>query len=561
MLLLMLRNTFYSLFIVIGGLYYLYVTLKIDISLMLLIALIIGIIAVGVAVVYIVVMPKFSAGQKFLDKINLVTRERLSGVLVIRANNNEPREEEKYEGVNRNITKVGLFIDRTIALLNPLMLLLLNILGIIIVYTVVDRNFLVDGSILPGTLLAFLQYAIQIIFAVMIVAGLFVFLPRAVVAMRRIAEILSEKPIVADPENPLDIDLDGVNLGDINSQGGYSEGDMNSEKQALDRLTDMNSQNGVNSEKQALDRLTDMNPQKGYSEEEKKRDLLVVMLSAAKNMRAKNTNSVESDKDGKNKFDIKFENVSFKYSGADAYALKDVSFEAKSGKTTAIVGVTGSGKTTLVNLILRFYDPTEGAIFVNGVDIRRVRQADLRKHIGFVSQQPTLFSGTVGENLSAGNENASAADMDHAIAVAKADDFVNGRDFKGAYSYDGGNEPDKYDAVISREGKNISGGQKQRLSIARAVVRKPRLYVLDDSFSALDYLTEANLRAELTREAKENNVGVIVISQRIASVLNADDIIALDGGRIIGRGTHSELMKTCPQYGALARSQLPEDEL
>jgi ATP-binding cassette subfamily B protein len=481
----MIKNIFYALFIVGGGLYYLYKTLNADASLLLMIALTIVLISVGVAAVYVLVMPKFLIGQKLLDKINLVTRERLSGVLVIRANDNEPREEEKYEDINKKITKVNLFINRTMALLSPVMMLFLNLLGIGIVYLTVKRNYLVDGSILPGSLLAFLQYTVQIIYAFTLIAGMFVFLPRAVVAMKRIWEILDAKPTVADPENPTDIDF--IKCGD-----------------------------------------------------------------------AEKYEDVNSVTDEKNRFDIKFENVSFKYSGADAYALEDVSFELKSGMTTAIVGVTGSGKTTLVNLILRFYDPTEGTVSVNGIDIRRVRQEDLRKHIGFVSQRPTLFSGTIRENLSAGKEDADTTDMDLAVSVAKADDFINDREFKGAYG-DGGS--DKYDAVISRGGRNISGGQKQRLSIARAVVRKPRLYVLDDSFSALDYLTEANLRAELTREAKENNVGVIVVSQRIASVLNADNIIALAGGKIIGQGTHKELIRSCPLYGELARSQLPEEEL
>jgi ATP-binding cassette subfamily B protein len=594
LLFLMIKNTFYALFIVGGGLYYLYKTLNINLSLLLLIALMIAVISVGVVAVYVLVMPKFLAGQKLLDKINLVTRERLSGVLVIRANDNEPREEEKYEDVNKKITKVNLFINRTMALLNPFMVLFLNVLGIGIIYLTVDRNYLIDGSILPGSLLAFLQYTVQIIYAFTLIAGMFVFLPRAVVAMKRVWEILDAKPTVADPEKPLDIDLDGDNSGmnSVEKSFGVDSDAINAEKEkSFD----------VDSDAMNAEREKSLGGNSGMNSVEKSFGVDSDAINAEKE-KPSSINSVEKS------FDIKFENVSFKYSGADAYALEDVSFEAKSGKTTAIVGVTGSGKTTLVNLILRFYDPTEGTVFVNGIDIKKVRQADLRKHIGFVSQQPTLFSGTIRENLSAGNENADAADMDRAIAVAKADDFVNDKNIKGAYgeemldkkvgkdddfangrdfksSYGGempnksvgkaddfvnGRDfkdaygrkmPDKYDAVISREGRNISGGQKQRLSIARAVVRKPRLYILDDSFSALDYLTEANLRAELTREAKENNVGVIVISQRIASVLNADNIIALDGGKIIGRGTHSELMKICPSYAELARSQLPEDEL
>jgi ATP-binding cassette subfamily B protein len=541
---LMIKNTFYAIFVVGGGLYYLHKTLGINERLLLLIAAMIAVISVGVAAVYALVLPKFLAGQKLLDKLNLVTRERLSGVLVIRANDNEPREEGRYEDVNQKITNVNLFINRTMALLNPFMMLFLNALGVVIIYLTVDRNYLIDGSILPGSLLAFLQYTVQIIYAFMLIAGMFVFLPRAVVAMKRIWEILAAKPEVADPENPVDIYTgEPVNAGtelntELKTNGGKS----------LNFETELNKDKDKSSN-------TELETNGGKSAAKEKR------------------------------FDIRFQNVAFKYAGSGEYALKDVSFEAKSGKTTAIVGVTGSGKTTIVNLILRFYDPTEGAVFVNGIDIRRVRQEDLRKNIGFVSQQPRLFSGTVRENLAAGKEDADIADMDRAVLIAKAEDFIGAKEPKtaerseiiqnekekgrnnveiipnGEKTVPNENGTDKYGAFVSRAGKNMSGGQKQRLAIARAVVRRPRLYVFDDSFSALDYLTEANLRAALSRETKENNAGVIVVTQRIASVLNADKIVMVDGGKIIGQGTHKELMRDCPPYGELARSQLPEEEL
>jgi ATP-binding cassette subfamily B protein len=466
---LLIKNAFAAFFTVTGGILYLRYLLKINPYMLLIIVAMIAVIAVIMAIVYAFVMPKFVLGQKLLDKINLVMRERLGGIFVIRANGNEPHEEARYEKVNKKITVVNLFISRVSALLIPLFMLILNVWGALGIWLAVDREFLIDGSVLPGSLLAFLQYAVQIIYAFLLFAGTFVFLPRAVVAVRRIKEVLAVKPTIADAENAVELDPEDAN------------------------------------------------------------------------------------------FDLSFENVSFKYGGAPDYALKDLSFTVKSGKMTAVVGATGSGKTTLINLILRLYDPTEGVIRIGGRDIRGLKQSVLRKNIGLVSQQPVLFSGTVGENLSAGKENASEEEMERAIAVAKADDFVSEKRAESGSAE--GAAANKFDMPVSRGGKNLSGGQKQRLSIARAVVKKPKLYLFDDSFSALDYTTEANLRAELVEETRESRAGVVIISQRIASVLNADNIIVLDGGKIVGQGTHAELLRSSPEYLAIARSQLPVDEL
>ncbi|MDR3263523.1 MAG: ABC transporter ATP-binding protein [Clostridiales bacterium] len=465
---LLIKNVIYAPLVVGGGLYYVSSALGINARMLYIIFIAIGVLAVGSAALFFVVVPKFNIMQKLLDRMNLVARERLGGIFVVKANDNESYEEERYEEVNRKIAKVNLFVNRILAIIAPFMILFMNILGVVVIWYTIYRDLLITGAILPGSLLAFIQYIVQIISAFIIVALIFIFLPRAAVAMKRIAEVLAVKPSVADPEKPVPL--------------------------------------------------------------------------------------------GADKFDLRFENVGFKYGAEDNEVLKDISFDVKAGEVTAVVGATGSGKTTLINLLLRFYDPTEGVIYAGDTDIRLVAQEEYRKRIGYVPQQPVLFSGTIRENFLAADENASTADMDGAIEIARAEDFVNDREFKGVYD-SGVTDPDKYDAVLSSAGKNLSGGQKQRLSIARAVVRKPDIYIFDDSFSALDYVTEASLRAELIRETKKRGTGVLIVSQRIASVLNADSIVVLGGGRVIGRGNHKQLMKDCTEYREIAASQLPKEEL
>jgi ATP-binding cassette subfamily B protein len=470
----LIKNAFYAPLVFFGGLFYVNRFLGIGGNMLGLIAIASAVISVGVIALFFVVLPKFTKIQKLLDKINLVARERLTGLFVIKANDNERAEESRYEDVSQKLMNVNLFINRLMALMSPFMILFMNVLGVIIVYYAVEHDMLIDGSVLPGSLLAFIQYTAQIISAFLLMSGTFVFMPRAAVAMKRIWEVLSAKPRVADIAEP-------VGLGD-------------------------------------------------------------------------------------KPLSIRFENVSFRYGGASACALENVSFSAPAGKVTAIVGATGSGKSTIINLIMRFYDPTDGTVFVGGEDVKNLSQEELRQNIGYVPQRPLLFSGTIGENLRAAREDASRAELDEAIAVAKAEDFVNDKELNGGGEAveNGGIEPrfsDKYDAPLSEAGKNISGGQKQRLSIARAIVRKPKIYLFDDSFSALDYMTEAALREEIMRQSRENGAGVVIVSQRIASILSADCIIVVDGGRVIGQGTHAELLETCKEYKEIAASQLPKEEL
>jgi ATP-binding cassette subfamily B protein len=457
LLFLLIKNAFYAPIIVVGGLYYVYKFLGIDTRLLAIIGLAALFAAVVIAVLFFVVIPRFRVMQKLIDRINLVARERLGGLLVIKANDNEGYEENRYDDVNKNITRVNLFVNRMLALMQPIMMLSMNILGGIIIWFVVDRNLLLDGTIAPGSLLAFLQYAMQIILAFLLMSGTFVYMPRAMISMKRLWDVLAMKPSVTDAEK-----------------------------------TEAMSEN----------------------------------------------------------HDIRFENVGFKYREDGQEVLKNIDFEVKSGSFTAIVGATGSGKTTLIELLLRFYDPTEGRITVGGHDIRNVAQDELRSIMGYVPQNPTLFSGTVRDNLLAGNDSADEGKMDRSLKVAKADDFIRIETKRG-----GTKKGDKYSIEISKSGSNLSGGQKQRLSIARAAVREPKVYLFDDSFSALDYMTESSLRRELIRETERGKASVLFISQRIASVLNADNIVVLENGEIIGQGSHKELLKNCEKYAEIARSQ------
>jgi ATP-binding cassette subfamily B protein len=332
----LIKNAFYAPLVFFGGLFYVYKFLGISGSMLAILAIAAAIVSVGVAALFFVVLPKFNAIQKLLDKMNLVARERLTGLLVIKANDNEPTEESRYDDVSERLMRVNLFINRLMAIMSPFMILFMNALGVIIVWYAVGHNMLIDGSVMPGSLLAFIQYAAQIISAFLLMSGTFVFMPRAAVAMRRIWEVLSAKPKVEDPEN--------------------------------------------------------------------------------------------AEPMGDGALDVKFENVYFKYGEADAYAVEGASFCAEAGKVTAIVGATGSGKSTLINLVMRFYDPTEGRVLVGGSDLRTLSQEELRGNIGYIPQRPLLFSGTVGENLRAAKPEATDAELDAAIAVAKADDFIKDAD-------------------------------------------------------------------------------------------------------------------------------------
>lgn len=403
--------------------------------------------------VFIIAVPKYRILQKLTDRLNLVSREILTGLRVIRAFNREPVEEKKFDVANMDVTKVHLFINRVMVVMQPMMFTILNVTMLAVVwYGAKQIDF---GSIQIGNMIAFMQYAMQAMFAFLMITMVFIMVPRASISMQRVAEVLDTEPTIVDPKDPIDVST---------NHGGR----------------------------------------------------------------------------------VEFNRVTFAYNGADEPVLKDVTFTAVPGQTTAFVGSTGSGKSTLINLIPRFYDPTAGSIKIDGVDIRQMRMEDVYRKIGYVPQRGILFSGSVSSNLQYGAPNATEDEMNNATEIAQAKDFIS--------KLDGG-----LAAPIAQGGTNVSGGQRQRLSIARAIIRKPEIFIFDDSFSALDFTTDAKLRAAL----KTATVGktVLIVAQRISTILNADKIVVLDEGRVVGQGTHAELMKTCRVYQEIASSQLSESEL
>ncbi|MGI6532286.1 MAG: ABC transporter ATP-binding protein [Bacillota bacterium] len=398
--------------------------------------------------------PLFQSLQKKLDGLNLVLRESLTGIRVIRAFNKEEYEKKRFNAANLDLTETALKVHKTMAYLMPLMTLLLNFGTIAVIWFGAIR---VDsGQMQVGQLMAFVQYIMHIMFSLMMVSMIFVMIPRAAASVERVSEVLNKEQKLTDPETP--------------------------------------------------------------------------------------------KKPASSPGSLEFRNVTFSYPGAENTALSNVSFTAEPGETVAIIGGTGSGKSTLLNLIMRFYDLEEGsgAILVGGVDIREMNQKDLRDLIGFVSQKPVLFSGTVRDNITYGNESASDEEVLKALEIAQAKDFVLGL-------------PEGLEAVVAQGGTNFSGGQKQRLSIARALVRRPAIYIFDDSFSALDFKTDAQLRAALRRETQDATK--LIVAQRVSTVLDADKIIVLDQGRVVGIGRHKELLKTSPVYREIVASQLSEEEL
>lgn len=417
---------------------------------------------IGVAVVAIlaivvtlfaIAMPKFNRVQKLIDKLNLVTREILSGLPVIRAFSNERHEEERFEEANKRLTKVNLFINRAMSFMMPIMMLVMNFVCLVIVYQ--GAKGVDSGAMQVGDIMAYIQYTMQIIMAFLMISMMSIMLPRANVSAKRIMEIIETKDTI------------------------YNS-----------------------------DHLVDFKP------EEK----------------------------GK----VEFKNVSFRYPDADYDVITDINLVANPGETTAFIGSTGSGKSTLINLIPRFYDVTDGELLVDGVNIKDVDLHELREKIGFVPQKGVLFTGTIKDNIKYGNENITDEDVDKALEVAQATEFVS--KLKGGVDYD-----------ISQGGTNVSGGQKQRLSIARAIAKDPDIYVFDDSFSALDFKTDAKLRGELAKITKDKTV--LIVAQRISTIMNADKIVVLNEGSVVGIGTHKELMKNCNVYKEIALSQLSKEEL
>lgn len=444
------RMICYSPIIAIGGII---MAVNESVSMVWIIALAVAVLFGIILIVFAFALPKFKAIQKLIDKLNRVMRENLSGMMVIRAFGTQKYEENRFDAVNKELTGTNLAVNRLMVVIFPAMMLILNTTSLLTVW--VGARQIADSAMQVGDMIAFMQYAMQIIFAFIMLAVMFIMIPRASVSASRIAEVLETDIGIADPEAP-------------KSFGQRARGEL------------------------------------------------------------------------------EFKNVCFRYEGAQEDVLSGVSFEAKPGQTTAFIGSTGSGKSTLINLIPRFYDVTEGQILIDGIDIREVTQHDLRNQIGYVSQKGILFSGTIASNLRYGNQDASLEDIEQAAQIAQAADFIN-------------EKPDKYDDPIAQDATNVSGGQKQRLSIARALVKNPPIYIFDDSFSALDFKTDAALRKALKGRTQISTV--LIVAQRISTIMNADQIIVLDEGRIVGKGTHRELMNSCETYYEIATSQLSKEEL
>ncbi len=417
----------------------------IGIAILIILFLVIGLFSIA--------MPRFKKLQQLIDRLNLVSREILTGLTVIRAFGNEKHEEQRFDDVNRDLTRISLFVNRIMTIMMPTMMLIMNGITVLIVW--VGAGKINAGSMQVGDLMAFIQYTIQIVMAFIMISIISIILPRASVSAKRILEVLDTEISIKDPENPQRFD---------ESKRGY----------------------------------------------------------------------------------VEFKDVSFKYPYAKEEVLSHISFTANPGETTAIIGSTGSGKSTIINLIPRFFDVTEGEVLVSGVNVKNVKQHDLRDQLGFVPQKGILFSGTVESNVKYGKKDASAETIKKAVRIAQATDFVESK-------------PDKYQSEISQGGDNVSGGQKQRLSIARAIAKNPDIYVFDDSFSALDFKTDAALRHALKKETQKSTV--IIVAQRISTVLHAEQIIVLDEGKIVGKGTHHQLMKDCEIYRQIALSQLSKEEL
>lgn len=406
-----------------------------------------------VMTLFIVAMPKFKKLQELIDKLNLVSREILTGLPVIRAFNKEKDEEARFDSANKDLMKTNVFVNKAMSLMMPTLMLVMNGISLLIIW--VGGHNVENGIMQVGDMMAFIQYTMQIVMSFLMISMISIMLPRASVSAKRINEVIETKPDIKDPVEPKNFDQTKKGL-------------------------------------------------------------------------------------------VEFKNVSFQYPDADEEILTDINFIAKPGETTAIIGSTGSGKSTVVNLIPRFYDVTKGELIIDGVNIKEVTQKDLRDIIGFVPQKGILFSGTIESNIKYSDETMSDEQMKNAAEIAQAIEFIEAKS-------------EKYNSEIAQGGNNVSGGQKQRLSIARAVAKDPEIFVFDDSFSALDYKTDAKLR-EALKEKTENKT-VIIVAQRINTILNADQIIVLEEGKIVGKGTHQELMKNCETYRQIALSQLSQEEL
>lgn len=444
-----LRMVLYAPIMAVGGIWK---VLNTNVDMTWIIALGVALIFMVVIVLFLVVMPKFKIVQKMVDRLNLVSREILTGLQVIRAFGTERYEEERFDKANKDLTRLNLFVNRAMTFMMPVMMLVMNGISVLIVWT--GAHSVNDGTMQVGDMMAFIQYTMQIIMSFLMICMISVMLPRAAVSAERVDEVLRSSTSISDPEKP-------EKVGDCRGE-------------------------------------------------------------------------------------ICFDHVSFRYPGAEEDVLQDLSFTVRPGQTTAIIGSTGSGKSTLVNLIPRFYDVIEGKITLDGHDIRSLTQHDLRAQLGYVPQKGVLFSGDIASNILYGNPEGSREEMEEAAQIAQATEFID-------------NKKKRYESPISQGGSNVSGGQKQRLSIARAIAKHPRVFIFDDSFSALDYKTDAAVRSALSSRTKD--AAVIIVAQRISTILHAAQIIVLDDGKIAGIGTHRELLKNCEAYYQIASSQLSEEEL
>ena len=417
------------------------------------IALAVSVLLVVIAVLFVIAVPRFKKLQTLVDKLNLVTRENLVGLKVIRAFHNEKIEQKKFQQANTELNKMNLFVNRLMMLLDPIMTLVMNFSSVAIVWF--GAHLISSGNLQIGNMIAFLEYAMQVIISFLLLSMVFIMVPRAAVSVKRVGEVLDTLPSIVDPPSPQQLPHNAT---------------------------------------------------------------------------------------GK----IEFKDVTFTYPDADLPVLSSINFTAEPGQTTAFIGSTGSGKSTLINLIPRFYDVSAGQILLDGVDIRQLKLEELYDQIGYVPQKGVLFSGTIASNIKYGNAKASQKLVEKSAKIAQAAEFIS--ELKNGYKND-----------IAQGGSNVSGGQRQRLSIARAIAVEPNVYIFDDSFSALDFKTDAKLRSALAKETKHKTV--LIVGQRINTIMNADKIIVLDEGKIVGQGTHQELMKNCEVYQEIAASQLSEDDL